>query len=162
MAEAMLRNAAGEHRAPLAIASASLDPQHRPIHPTVVQLLTERHLAVPKTVSDPVSSELVDQADLILTMTGAHAIELAGRFRQVTRRVFTLDHAAQVLPGLGDDTLVTWQDRIERTPRAYPQQPGAIDIADPINGTEDVFRSVARQIEQRCDQLAATLTNAAG
>ena len=158
MAEAMLRAASGADDDRLTIASASLGPERRPIHPTIVRLLAERGLAPPKTISDPVHTGLVDGADLILTMTGAHAIAMAGRFRQATRRVFTLDHGAQVLPARGNGSLDGWLEQIERIPRAYPQQPGSVDIVDPVNRPDEVFEHVAREIERRCEQLAVRLS----
>ena len=160
LAEAVLAEDAARAGFDLIVSSAGLDDERRPVHPTIVTLLAERGLRPRKPYSDPVTGECVDRADLVLTMTGAHAIEVAGRHRNATRRVFTFDHAVQVVPPVVDRSRADWEAQVTTTPRRYPQQPGAVDVPDPINGTEALFRAVAGQIDDLCAGLVTALSGA--
>lgn len=157
LAEALLAHHAAASGLDLDVASAGLDPVRRAVHPTVVRLLAERELAPAKTHSDPVTDDRVDRADLVITMTGAHAIETAARHRSATRRIFVLDHAVQVLPPLTGLPRADWSARIDTIARSYPRHPGTVDVPDPINGSESMFRAVADQLDRLCSGLVSAL-----
>ena len=137
--------------------SASVDPVRRAVHPLVTKILDEQQLAPARPVSQPLTEELVDNADLIVTMTGVHAVEIAGRFRSATAKVFLLDHLAQLAAADVLDPDPAWRASLASKPRSYPAHPGVCDIDDPVSAPEATFRAIAKQIESRTAALAASL-----
>ena len=159
MAGALTQRHASEAAAAISVASASVDAERRTIHPMIVQLLADRQIALdPATASTALSQELVDEADLILTMTGDHAIAVAGRFRQATAKVFMLDHFAQ-LAEAGDrhEPIADLLARLKKQPRNYPNPPAAQDITDPIGRDDATFRQVADQLDQLTRRVVEAL-----
>lgn len=157
MAHAMLEHRAREAGLGITVDSAGLDPTQRPVHPLVVRLLAERDLTPAKAQSDPVDDDRIERADLVITMTGAQAIETAARHRLATRRVFVFDHAARVLPALVGRARAEWLAEVATIPRSYPRHPDTVDVPDPINGPESAFRAVGNQLERLCDDVVAAL-----
>ena len=146
--------------ATMQVASASVHDQIRSTHPLVIQILSEQQLTPRRTNSQPLSNDLVKAADLIVTMTGAHAISVAGKFRDSRANVFVLDHLVQLMrPMAANETLDDWFADMRRQPRMYPNHPGAQDITDPVDKDEETFRSIAAQIDGLTEQLARSFVS---
>ncbi len=84
--------------------------------PEAVQILASRGLDLAPHASQPLSDRLVEQADLILTMTAGHRDAILARWPEARDRIQTLNCDGR-------------------------------DIADPIGGSEDVYRQCLEQIE---------------
>lgn len=158
MAEAFANERAHLARLNVASTSASVHEVVRRTHPWVLRELKSRGLDLGRSVSRPLSTELVDAADVILTMTGRHAIAVASRFRQATAKVFVLDHLVQVAraPERGE-SIDTWLAELDSIPRSYPAHPGVRDVLDPMGGDDDTFRRVADHIDALVTQLMTKL-----
>ncbi len=145
---------------PIKVASASVDTKVRHVHPLVETILGERGQQPARSISQPLSNEVVDASDLILTMTGDHAIAVAGQFRAALFKVFMLDHfVTTARPKHGNESLDEWLDAVRRLPRTYPNQPGATDVPDPVNKDEATFRSIAATIDDLTARLTRLLAN---
>ncbi|GLU61382.1 hypothetical protein [Paenarthrobacter ureafaciens] len=128
-------------------------------------------------VGKKITAEMVDAADLILTMSRKQRDEFMSRYPHATRRTFTLAEFARLLGELpqGDagSSLLGWPDpgtsqnisgiRVLATSAAAVrhkvQLSGADDVPDPMGRSEALHRDVARQIaalsESIVDGLAA-------
>lgn len=84
--------------------------------PEAINILSARSLDLAGHASQPLSDRLVEQADLILTMTSGHRDAILARWPEARDRVQTLSCDGR-------------------------------DIADPIGGSEDVYRQCLEQIE---------------
>jgi protein-tyrosine-phosphatase len=154
MAEALMVHHGWVYGVDVAASSASVDDEQRATHPLVLQLLDERGLSLESTQSQPLAAEIVDRADLVLTMTGQHAIAVAARFRAAKTKVFMLDHFVQIAPPRREHQSVEdWLARVRKRPRSYPSQPGAQDVPDPIGKDIDAFRETCDQLDTLTGQL---------
>ncbi|RXT08686.1 low molecular weight protein arginine phosphatase [Ammoniphilus sp. CFH 90114] len=77
--------------------------------------------------SQPVTSELVSWADLILTMTMSHKQVVAGQFPEAQGKLYTLK---EYIGGLGD-----------------------MDIMDPFGGSLDVYRRTETELDAALEKL---------
>mgnify|MGYP000928646638 CR=1 FL=1 len=75
------------------------------------------------------NQKLVDEADLILTMTQSHKELLLAHFPQAQARTFTLGEYVGA----------------------------AFDVADPFSGTQETYRKTARQLEEMITELIKKL-----
>ena len=142
----------------VAVWSAGLESERRAIHPLVVQILAERGIGLGRTQSQALSPALVDESDLILTMTGEHAIAVAARYRQAKTKVFMLDHFAQLArPTRADEDLEDWLAEVRHHRRSYPDHPGACDVLDPIGKSEETFRAISAEIDELTARVAEAL-----
>lgn len=154
LAEAWAIGHASQANAPLRARSASIHEVTRKVHPMVERILGERNQKPVRTHSQPLSSQLVDEADLIMTMTGRHAISVAGKFRAARTKVFMLDHFVRAAPPRSmDESITAWLRQINKMPRTYPNQMDANDIADPVDQDEDTFRAISDQIDAATQRL---------
>lgn len=137
----------------LDVSSGSVQDVVRTTHPWVQQELASRRLDIGRTRSNPLDEHTVGAADLVITMTGDHAIAVGTRFRRSLAKVFTLDHAAQLLGQTPPPRL----DSLYRTPRTYPNHPGTVDIDDPIGQNDATFRRIADDIDARVRTIIAAV-----
>ena len=159
MAEALMTKHASSAGLHIVASSASVDPDRRVLHPLVIRILDESGVVLGPTWSQPLSKELVDRSDLILTMTGEHAITVAGRFRKAKTKVFMLDHFVRIARARdGDESLDDWLADVQEHSRSYPDHPGAQDVLDPIGKDEATFRAVCGQIDALVARIAQILT----
>lgn len=140
------------------VASAGVIEGRRAIHPSTCRVLADRGIEPPKTHSDQLSAAHGDSVDLILTMTGDHALTVGWRLRPMLSRVFTIDHFSSVVARLdtsGSPEL--WLGHVWSTPRSYPNQPGTVDIADPMGQDYPVFEAVGEQLWSLTKNIATAL-----
>ena len=160
MAAAFFTLHAELNNVPMQVASASIDRERRELHPLVTKILSERNLVLRRTRSQPLSHELVDGADLILTMTAAHAVSVVGRFGAAKAKVFVLGHFAEIVtpPANGQGTK-DWLDETRSLRRDYSGSKSTWDIPDPIGADEATFRAVARRIDELNGWIAAVFSS---
>jgi len=163
MAEAMLKELAGQRGIPLEVRSAGLSAiDGTPISPNAAQTLTNRNLPLPGG-STALTDEAVEWADLILTMTVGHKRTLIGRYPHVSDKVYTLkEFAAGGEPGAAEDLAeaqriyADWQVKLalgETLPEADRERLAELerklpdlDIADPFGGPLEVYERSADEI----------------
>jgi len=125
------------------------------VHDHVNTLLTERGIDMSRKRSQKLASEVVDHADLILTMTSEHARGVVSRFPRAISNVYTLRHFGSVVtPRSHGDTTADWLERINsENRRAYLGDDESRDIADPIGHPLDVFTDLAVELESAIDWI---------
>jgi protein-tyrosine phosphatase len=96
-------------------------------HEHVKQLLADRGIEV-NHQAQPISDELMEWADLVLTMTQSHALALKERFP---------DHSEQIFP------LKAYVDPDEKE----------VDIADPFGGDKTIYEQTLLEIEKWLERL---------
>lgn len=125
MAEYLLKAKADKQFEVRSAGLAALPGQDANEH--VIQLLAARGIEV-KHEAQPISAELMEWADLVLTMTHSQALALKERFPQ---------HADRISP------LIAYVDPEEKE----------IDIDDPFGADRQVYEHTLRQIEGWLDRL---------
>lgn len=102
--------------------------------------------------SQPVSEELLDWSDLILTMTMEHKQALTMKFSQIHDKVYTLK----------EYTLLDGQSTWEQLKKAYIrlEEKRAIVVAEKeLSQTEQQLRAFLREEQDEIDRLEADLPN---
>jgi protein-tyrosine phosphatase len=113
--------------------------------------------------SQPVTDELLERSDLILTMTEGHRDALAGRGARVWQRCFTLPELHRLLrdievaapPSLSERLAAVAEQAHRRRPVSV--RPGAEDIRDPYGRGDEVYRAVAVELVGLVEALAVPL-----
>ncbi len=103
-----------------------------PSPPEALQALEKLGIRDVKHRSQPLSAELVDWADLILTMETGHQTVAAARFPAAVGKVRVL--------------------------KSYAGLPGRRDIPDPIGQGQEVYDACAVEIAQALDKILEKLT----
>lgn len=81
--------------------------------------------------SQPLSKELIEWADLILTMTENHRRQIGDNYPQALDKTFTL--------------------------KEFAGAKGNLDVTDPFGGSVDVYRATFNELEQWIDRLLEKL-----
>lgn len=122
MAEYLLKEQAGDK---LSVQSAGVTAWPGvPMSEGTQLVLNERGIRH-QHVSQPVTAELIDWADIILTMTTSHKDMLGIRHPEASEKVYTL--------------------------KGYAEMGG--DIGDPIGGPKEEYDQVARELDQSIKRL---------
>jgi len=130
MAEALFRaKANGQEWEVRSAGVAAFDGQSASAH--AIEVLRERGIDT-EHKSSSLSEELVDWADLILTMTESHKRAVLSIFPAAQSKVHTL--------------------------REFVGVEGITDIADPFGGDLEVYRRCAQEIEESLDMLIDRLS----
>jgi protein-tyrosine phosphatase len=129
----------------------------------------ERGIDISGHRSSPLARELVDWADLIVTMTAEQRDEVSALDPGVVAKTFTLKELVALLgalpPPAGERTRERLLARIVEAEglRASGTAPAPADedVVDPIGMTEDTYRAVAWELEELTDALVKGLDGAA-
>lgn len=169
MAEAMLRRMAAYRSITLAVRSAGVSTlDGMPISIPALESLRKREIEHTGT-SRALTLEVVDWADLILTMTSSHKRSLLQWFPQAVDKTYTLKEFAyqdeqllediteleklygelQIQQALGGQ--LTDQDR-KRLLELEKRIPG-FDIADPFGGSQTIYDECSYEIEEALEML---------
>lgn len=96
--------------------------------------LAELGLEVGPHQAQPVTQALMDEADVVLTMTGSHAEQLRRQFPHATGKIYPFAHFAVGTcgdkPDLQDDALTV-----------------GYDIPDPFGGPKDTYDRCAKHLQ---------------
>jgi protein-tyrosine phosphatase len=133
-----------------------------PMHALARAVLAERGLPTDFR-SQPLTKELIEQADLIVTADRAHRSAVVTTVPGAVRRTYCLlqlARLADVTPRqpCGDPVSAT-RTLLESIPSALAQAPAAApaadDLADPIGGRIRAYRRCARQIDDAVSRILA-------
>ena len=150
MAAALFAKAAYVMDAPEArSASAGFLEGGRPVHEHTATVLEGHGVDVSRKRSRKLSPEVVEKADLILTMTSEHARGVVSRFPKAISDVYTLRHFGTVVTPRPDGlSTADWLDDLNAANRrAYLGDDPLLDIDDPIGHPLDVYRELSVELE---------------
>jgi protein-tyrosine-phosphatase len=140
----------------------------RPGSPPTVEAeeaVAERNVDISRHRSTPLSPDLVDWADLVLTMTGEHAEEILAAVPGAASKTFTFKELVALLGALppveGPPSREALQARIAQADALRASGQGPVpadeDVVDPIGMTEATYRAVAWELEELTDALVGGL-----
>jgi protein-tyrosine phosphatase len=170
--EAKRRGIRGEARSAGVFAA-----QGMPISDHAAEVLRERG-AEAKAASQALTRELIEWADLILTMTASHKRQVIGMFPDAADKTFALKEFAaldgetgallkerekliaelQIKQALNQPVSEEEKNRILEIERQLPN----FDIADPIGGDLDEYRRCAAEIEEAVGKAIEKLAGGPG
>ncbi len=174
MAEALLREQASRRGLTVAVRSAGVSTvDGLPISPNAIETLRRREIAHQGS-SRALTAEAVDWADLILTMTSGHKRDLLHVHPDAVDKTYTLKEFANADPGvlrnieeleslysdmqmkgaLGQQLTGDERRRLLELERRIP----SFDIADPFGGSQSLYDSCSREIEDAIGKLLDKLS----
>ncbi|NIK79428.1 protein-tyrosine phosphatase [Paenibacillus castaneae] len=174
MAEAMLRQMAAQRGITVAVRSAGVSTvDGLPVSAHAVETLRQRDIEH-NSSSRALTSEAVNWADLILTMTSSHKRGLLQWYPEAVDKTHTLKEYANQDAGvladieelerlyselhmkqaLGQQLTADERNRLLELERRIP----SVDIADPFGGTLAIYNSSAQEIEAALRNLLDKLT----
>lgn len=165
LASALFAKAALNHGASEALsASAGFLEGGRPVHTSVKQILDERGIDVSRKKSQKLTQDLVDKADLILTMTSEHARGVVSRFPSAISDVYTQRHfGTLVTPRPSGASTREWLDDLHiSNRRSYLSDDEMLDIADPIGLDHKVFQELAAELTNSIEWIMGCAYPAVG
>lgn len=169
MAEAILHRLAHQRRVTLAVRSAGVSTiDGLPVSSNALNALRDRGIEH-KGASRALTSEAVEWADLILTMTAAHKRDLLHYYPEAVDKTFTLKEFAyqderlmddileleclytemQMKSALGQQLTAEERQRLLELEKRIP----SFDIADPFGGSQSLYNSCSREIEEALHKL---------
>jgi len=163
MAEAMLKDLARKAGKEIEVRSAGIAARDGfPLSAGAEEVLRRRQLEIPGT-SRALTGELVEWADLVLTMTVSHKRMIIGKYPDAADKTHTLkefslqdDQAARDLEEADrllaeyQISLVTgqeWDKEKEERLKELESRLPDLDIADPFGGSLEVYEQSAAEIE---------------
>lgn len=156
MLQAMLDERLGSSRA--VVLSAGVGPPDLPAIPDAVDAMARRGLDVSGHRSRPITAELLDAADLVLTAERDHVVRVAMLSRAAYGRAMTLPEfivrGGDSSPPAADD-FRAWVERLtaERTSESYLRE-SIGEIADPTGSAARAFAAAVDRMEARCRAAA--------
>ncbi|MDZ7289730.1 MAG: low molecular weight protein arginine phosphatase [candidate division KSB1 bacterium] len=105
-----------------------------------VEIVEEMGGDISQHLSQGISRELVEEADLILVMAHEHLDYLHENFPQYRENVFLLK-------------------RFARAGNEAPDDPDDDEIFDPIGSDKETYRACARMIDEELERILPTLVN---
>ena len=134
-----------------------------------VAAAAERGVGIAGLRATPFVSELADRADVVVTMTEEHKLEVLDLAPEAEAKTFTLKELVELLGELPPaDSPVTREalvsriaaaDHMRRTPGTIA--PADTDVADPIGLSIEAYRATAWEIEHLVDRLIEGLVGEA-
>ncbi|MEJ8305329.1 low molecular weight protein arginine phosphatase [Saccharibacillus sacchari] len=173
MAEGLLRQMARERGVELDVRSAGVAASWGvPISRHAEGVLRD-HSINDRLTSSPLDRELVEWADLILTLTGSHKSHVLRYFPETFERVYTLKEyvendpevladleeldsltaSAELSRALGEAVDSTVRQRMIELRQRIP----IFDISDPFGGSRDDYEATAAEIRTALDRLLEKL-----
>ena len=139
------------------VASAGLQGwREAPVDGMVVLELERLGARADGFASRTLASQMVDDADLILTATRDHRSEVLSRYPNALRRTFTLREFASLV-----ENMIGVSSPAEMVAAAYRQRSEAgddLDLPDPFRRPPDVHRAVADHIALAVGIIAERLS----
>lgn len=166
MAERLLAVHAAELGATVEVGSAGVRALvGHPAEPGAVAAMARRGIDLGDHVARSATTDLVDGADLVITMEGAHVVDLVSGGGAQLARTFTLPELvgrSGALPR-GAATVDDWLVDVGegRSSRALVGSTD-LDVADPYGRSGRAFRRCADELDELCRSLAAALWGEGG
>lgn len=157
-AAAVARRIVAEHELSLTVSSAGLDPGGLAAMDQMVGVAERFDIDLSGHESRQVTRELVDASDLVIAMTGAHVIDLAGAHPDAVNRVATLREAAAAAsaelgpPRWKPPAMRAWAARVTQRPLEVLLG-GEVDVADPVGRSKRIHRRTATLINELTEQF---------
>ena len=111
--------------------------------PGAVEVLKEKGIDVMEHSSRPLVPELIDKADLVLTMTLNHKRAVLYMCPEAKKKVYTLKEYV-----LNDDSKELQLNKQDISPKGVDY-----DIKDPYGQSVDIYRESAEEIEKHLQML---------
>ncbi|MFM7508117.1 MAG: hypothetical protein ACKO5A_01025 [Actinomycetota bacterium] len=153
MAEALATSWVEQHSVTAGIASAGLLPGDVAVHPGSVLALRRRGIDISAHRSRQLTPDLVNWANLVITMERTHLMSLAEFSPTVIDRAFPLREldalATLIGPRRADETVLAWSTRASaaRLPGAVLHYGTDDDVADPMGKGSRAFRRTAEELD---------------
>jgi protein-tyrosine phosphatase len=145
------------------VSSAGFLYAGEPATPDAVAVMAARGVDIADHRSRVMSRELIEDADLIVAMTGQHVAEVAVMAPSAWRRAFTLRDLVRRIEERGPrrpgESPAQWVARLDagRTPSDVLAAPASDDIADPIGQPASFYEATASELSDLLTQLAAAV-----
>ncbi len=120
-------------------------------------LLTGRELGTDDFRSRRLTTELVDEADLVLTAEVAHRLFILDEQPGAFRKVYTLGQFAEAVRKADG---VTGRELLSEIATRRPHADPSVDVADPYRQGTDAARRAAEQIDALLQVVIPALTGA--
>lgn len=162
-AEAVANRLVGSEQLNVQVASAGTQAEVTPAVPYMIEVAAKMGLDLSGHRSQPVEVGLTSTADLIVTMTGEHVIDVVGLDPDATQRTITLREFAKATKQMGVPrwdaaSLRVWAAAVTDRPISVLLA-GALDVEDPIGGPKRAYRRTAREItDLLCEALGSPMT----
>ncbi|MCO5321141.1 MAG: hypothetical protein M9922_07055 [Microthrixaceae bacterium] len=149
-AEAVARSVIDSAQLNAKVASAGTQAGSAPAVVNMVEVAAKMGIDLSGHVSRPVDTDLTGSADLIVTMTGEHVIDVVGLDPDATQRTMTLGEFAKAARKMGAPrwdvtSLHLWAAEVTDRPISALLD-SSLDVADPIGGPKRAYRRAAREI----------------
>lgn len=155
MAEGILRARAAEAGLDVTVSSAGAFPSGSPATPDAIATCKEMGIDIDRHRSRRLDRDILDDADLVLTMTREHLREAVVTNPSAFRRIFTLRELVRKLQYNPTATLAELHEG--RSTRDYLHNDPADDIADPIGKPRAVYAATARELDELLKVVVASL-----
>ena len=163
MAEGLLREILGAAGSELEVASAgTYGANAEPASGHAIRVLADRGVDIGAHRSRPLTSDLVDGADLVVAMARSHEAAVAALDQTARSRTFLAGEVARLGGQAGardaGDSVRAWAEELHAA-RGGPMTAGRLadEVADPYGGSEDGYRRTADRLEGICSALARLL-----
>lgn len=161
-AAAFASRVAAENNLALVASSAGLDEGGLPAMDQIVSVATRWDIDLRDHQSRQVTAGLIDNSDLVITMTGSHVVDLAATYPEALPRLVTLREAAQVAwetgaPQWDSAAMRDWGAQIAQRPLDVLLG-GAVDVVDPVGSPRRVYKRTAGLIVDLVEQLLLSPT----
>jgi protein-tyrosine phosphatase len=162
MAAAILERRLAERGVKARVTSAGTRPWNAGATDDAISVMREMGLEISEHRNQPVTNELVEQADLVLGMTREHVSFAVARSPGAAGRTFLVGELArlggQVGPRDASEPLARWAERAANArPPNRPLGRAVDEIADPVGEPVDVYRKTAAILDQRLSEIAELL-----
>ena len=158
---ALLGDALSRRGQTASIATAGFEQAGLPATTEAVSALASRGIDVSDHLSERLTSEMVEQAHVIVTAEKVHVARICGDRLDVFQRTFTLPEIAGLVNGHGprvSEPLTTWiaKSAPDRSPASYLNS-YVPEVADPTGLSPLAFASAVAEMERLVKDLASVL-----
>ena len=147
----------------IGVASAGTVANGEPPPEHAVRVMAVAGLDIEGRPSRRVDVATLEEADLIITMAQQHLVEVVTMNRAALERSFTfvdlIRRARQVGRPTADESLSQWAQRLSagRTPGSILSLAPSDDIVDPMGGSLNRYKKVAKVLDHLTGELAVRL-----
>jgi len=154
-----MRQHVAARAAPATVSSAGLLVPDQPCPPEIVALMAETGVDLSERRSRQLTPDLLEAADLVLTMERQHVREVGLMMASAWPRTFTLKEAVRRGTDFGwrssVEPLEGWVARLhaERQPAELLGSSSTDDVADPYGGTVERYAATKLELERLVFEL---------
>jgi protein-tyrosine phosphatase len=163
MAEALFQRRLDARGTPAHVGSAGLLPGGSPATEAAIEVMAAAGLDISEHRSRQVSPHLLDESDLVVTMTRQHLIEVTlmapAAWPRMFQAVDLLRRAEKVGPRDQDEPMADWLVSVGdgRTRSGILAASLSDDVEDPVGQSAAVYRRTEQQLDDLFTRLAALI-----